>query len=193
MAAPELPTEHFADAAAWERWLERHPQSSGVWLKIAKKDAGIPSVTYAEALDVALCHGWIDGQKKGLDAQFFLQRFTPRRARSTWSKINVAKIDVLTAAGRMRPAGLREVEAAKADGRWDAAYDGAKSMDVPHELSKALALAKNRKAKAFFDALDRTNRYAVCWRVQTAVKPETKLARVEKLVAMLARGEKIHG
>ncbi len=193
MATPGLPTEHFADAAAWERWLERHPQSSGVWLKIAKKDAGIPSVTYAEALDVALCHGWIDGQKKGLDAQFFLQRFTPRRARSTWSKINVAKIDVLTAAGRMRPAGLREVEAAKADGRWDAAYDGAKSMDVPHELSKALALAKNRKAKAFFDALDRTNRYAVCWRVQTAVKPETKLARVEKLVAMLARGEKIHG
>ena len=193
MATPELPTEHFADAAAWERWLERHPQSSGVWLKIAKKDAGIPSVTYAEALDVALCHGWIDGQKKGLDAQFFLQRFTPRRARSTWSKINVAKIDVLTAAGRMWPAGLREVEAAKADGRWDAAYDGAKSMDVPHELSKALALAKNRKAKAFFDALDKTNRYAVCWRVQTAVKPETKLARVEKLVAMLARGEKIHG
>lgn len=192
MATPELPTEHFADAVAWERWLERHPQSSGVWLKIAKKDAGIPSVTYAEALDVALCHGWIDGQKKGFDAQFFLQRFTPRRARSTWSKINVAKIDVLTAAGRMRPAGLREVEAAKADGRWDAAYDGARSMDVPPELAKALALAKNRKAKVFFDALDKTNRYAVCWRVQTAVKPETKLARVEKLVAMLARGEKIH-
>ncbi len=192
MATPELPTEHFADAAAWEHWLERHPQSSGVWLKIAKKDAGIPSVTYAEALDVALCHGWIDGQKKGFDAQFFLQRFTPRRARSTWSKINVAKIDMLTAAGRMRPAGLREVEAAKADGRWDAAYDGARSMDVPPELAKALALAKNRKAKVFFDALDKTNRYAVCWRVQTAVKPETKLARVEKLVAMLARGEKIH-
>ena len=192
MATPELPTEHFADAAAWEHWLERHPQSSGVWLKIAKKDAGIPSVTYAEALDVALCHGWIDGQKKGFDAQFFLQRFTPRRARSIWSKINVAKIDMLTAACRMRPAGLREVEAAKADGRWDAAYDGARSMDVPPELAKALALAKNRKAKVFFDALDKTNRYAVCWRVQTAVKPETKLARVEKLVAMLARGEKIH-
>lgn len=192
MATPELPTEHFADAAAWEHWLERHPQSSGVWLKIAKKDAGIPSVTYAEALDVALCHGWIDGQKRGFDAQFFLQRFTPRRARSTWSKINVAKIDMLTAAGRMRPAGLREVEAAKANGRWDAAYDGARSMDVPPELAKALALAKNRKAKVFFDALDKTNRYAVCWRVQTAVKPETKLARVEKLVAMLARGEKIH-
>ena len=191
MASPDLPIEHFADPAAWERWLERHPQSSGVWLKIAKKDAGIPSVTYADALDVALCHGWIDGQKKGFDAQFFLQRFTPRRARSTWSKINVAKIDTLSAAGRMRPAGLREVEAAKADGRWHAAYDGARSMDVPLELAKALA--GNRKAKAFFDSLDKANRYAVCWRVQTAVKPETKQARVEKLVAMLARGEKIHG
>lgn len=191
MASPDLPIELFADPAAWERWLERHPQSSGVWLQIAKKDAGIPSVTYAEALDVALCHGWIDGQKKGFDTRFFLQRFTPRRARSTWSKINVAKIDALIAAGRMRPAGLREVEAAKADGRWDAAYDGARSMDLPPELAKALA--RNRKAKAFFDTLDKTNRYAVCWRVQTAVKPETKLARVEKLVAMLARGEKIHG
>lgn len=194
MAAPDLPTEHFADAAAWERWLEGYAASSaGVWLKIAKKGTGIPSVTYAEALDVALCHGWIDGQKKGFDAQFFLQRFTPRRARSTWSKINVAKIEALTAAGRMRPAGQREVDAARADGRWDAAYDGAKSMEVPPELAKALALARHRKAKAFFDTLDRTNRYAVCWRVQTAVKAETKQARVEKLVAMLARGEKIHG
>jgi uncharacterized protein YdeI (YjbR/CyaY-like superfamily) len=192
MAMPDLPIEHFADAAAWERWLERHAESIGIWLKIAKKDAGIPSVTYAEALDVALCHGWIDGQKKGFDGDFFLQRFTPRRARSTWSKINVAKIETLTAAGRMRPAGVREVEAAKADGRWDAAYDGAKSMEVPAELAQALALARHRKAKAFFDTLDKTNRYAVCWRVQTAVKPETKRARVEKLVAMLARGEKIH-
>lgn len=190
MAAPELPVEHFADASAWEYWLERHSQSPGVWLKIAKKDAGIPSVTYTEALDVALCHGWIDGQKKAFDARFFLQRFTPRRARSTWSKINVARIEALVAAGRMRPAGLREVDAAKADGRWEAAYDGSSSMAVPPELEKALA--KNRKARAWFDALDRTNRYAICWRVQTAVKPETRRARVEKLVAMLARGEKIH-
>lgn len=191
MAAMELPIEHFMDAAAWERWLEEHPGSTGVWLKIAKKDSGVATVSYSEALDVALCHGWIDGQKKGYDAQCFLQRFTPRRARSTWSKINVARIESLLAAGRMRPAGLREVEAARADGRWDAAYDGAKSMEVPPELAKALA--KSRKAKAFFDTLDKTNRYAVCWRVQTAVKPETRQARVEKLVAMLARGEKIHG
>ena len=191
MAATELPIEHFVDAAAWERWLERHPGSTGVWLKIAKKDSGVASVSYAEALDVALCHGWIDGQKKGFDAQCFLQRFTPRRARSTWSKINVARIEALVAAGRMRPAGMREVEAARADGRWDAAYDGARSMEVPVELTQALA--KNRKARAFFDTLDKTNRYAVCWRVQTAVKPQTRQARVEKLVAMLARGEKIHG
>ena len=191
MAAVELPIEHFMDAGAWERWLEQHPESTGVWLKIAKKDSGFPSVSYSEALDVALCHGWIDGQKKGYDAQCFLQRFTPRRARSTWSKINVARIESLVAAGRMRPAGLREVEAARADGRGDAAYDGARSMEVPPALAKALA--KNRKAKAFFDTLDKTNRYAVCWRVQTAVKPETRQARVEKLVAMLARGEKIHG
>lgn len=187
----DLPVEHFPDAAAWEHWLERNPQAAGLWLKIAKKEAGVASVTYAEALEVALCHGWIDGQKKGFDAQFFLQRFTPRRPRSTWSKINVVKVEALVVAGRMRPAGLREVEAAKADGRWEAAYDGAKSMEVPPELARALA--KNRKAKAFFDALDRTNRYAVCWRVQTAVKPETRRARVEKLVAMLASGEKIHG
>jgi uncharacterized protein YdeI (YjbR/CyaY-like superfamily) len=191
MAATELPIEHFVDAAAWERWLEQHPGSTGVWLKIAKKDSGVASVSYAEALDVALCHGWIDGQKKGFDAQCFLQRFTPRRARSTWSKINVARIEALVAAGRMRPAGMREVEAARADGRWDAAYDGAGSMEVPVELTQALA--KNRKARAFFDTLDKTNRYAVCWRVQTAVKPQTRQARVEKLVAMLARGEKIHG
>lgn len=190
MAMTELPIEHFVDAAAWERWLERHPASDGVWLKIAKKDSGLASVSYADALDVALCHGWIDGQKKGFDAQCFLQRFTPRRPRSTWSKINVGKVDALVAAGRMRPAGLREIEQAKADGRWDAAYDGARSMEVPPELAQALA--KNRKARDFFEALDRTNRYAVCWRVQTPVKLETKRARVEKLVAMLARGEKIH-
>jgi uncharacterized protein YdeI (YjbR/CyaY-like superfamily) len=190
MPAPELPVLHFETPQAWEQWLAASTAAAGVWLKIAKKDAGIASVTYAEALDVALCHGWIDGQKKGLDAQFFLQRFTPRRPRSLWSKINVAKVEALAAAGRLRPAGLREVEAAKADGRWAAAYSGAASMEVPEELAKALA--KNRKARSFFEALDKTNRYAVCWRVQTARKPETRAARIETLVAMLARGEKIH-
>lgn len=186
----DLPSAHFVDAAAWERWLEANIDAAGLWLLIAKKGSGIASVTYAGALDVALCHGWIDGLKHGVDAQFFAQRFTPRRPRSLWSKNNVAHVERLIVAGRMRAGGLREVEAAKADGRWDAAYHGASKMEVPPEL--AAALAKNRKAKAFFDTLDRTNRYAFCWRVQSAVKAETKKARVEKLVAMLAKGEKLH-
>lgn len=186
----DLPVLPFADADAWEAWLVANADAKGVWLKIAKKDSGHASVTYAEALDVALCHGWIDGQKRGFDEAWFLQRFTPRRAKSLWSKINVGHVERLVAAGRMRAGGLREVEAAKADGRWDAAYDGGRSMEVPPELAQALA--KNRKAKAFFDTLNAANRYAVCWRVQTAKKPETKAKRVDTLVAMLARGEKLH-
>ena len=186
-----LPVRHFRNVAAWEKWLVANAGAPGLWLKIAKKDSGIASVSYAEALDVALCHGWIDGLKRSFDAQFFLQRFTPRKAKSLWSKINVGKAEALLAAGRMRAGGLREIAAAKADGRWAAAYHGASSMEVPEELARALA--RNRQAKAFFETLDRTNRYAFCWRVQTAVKPETKRARVEKFVAMLARGEKIHG
>lgn len=188
----DLPVLPFADADAWEAWLVANADAKGVWLKIAKKDSGHATVTYAEALDVALCHGWIDGQKRGFDAAWFLQRFTPRRAKSLWSKINVGHVARLTAAGRMRAGGLREVEAAKTDGRWDAAYDGGRNMEVPPELAKALSLAKNRKAKAFFETLNAANRYAVCWRVQTAKKPETKAKRVETLVAMLARGEKLH-
>jgi uncharacterized protein YdeI (YjbR/CyaY-like superfamily) len=188
----DLPVLPFADADAWEAWLVANADAKGVWLKIAKKDSGHATVTYAEALDVALCHGWIDGQKRGFDAAWFLQRFTPRRAKSLWSKINVGHVERLVAAGRMRDGGLREVEAAKADGRWDAAYDGGRSMEVPPELAKALSLAKHRKAKAFFETLNAANRYAVCWRVQTAKKPETKAKRVETLVAMLARGEKLH-
>lgn len=186
----DLPILHFQDEGEWEKWLSVHYSSKGLWLKIAKKDSGIASVNYAQALDVALCHGWIDGQKRGLDEKFFLQRFTPRRPRSLWSKINIGKVEGLIASGRMQPAGMREVEAAKADGRWDAAYHGSGSMEIPAEL--ATALAKNRKAKAFFDTLDKTNRYSFCWRVQTAKKPETRIARAEKFVAMLAKGEKIH-
>ena len=191
MAVPDdLPIQHFHDDKEWEQWLSDHSGSKGLWLKIAKKDSGIASVNYAQALDVALCHGWIDGQKRGFDEHFFLQRFTPRRPRSLWSKINIGKIEGLIASGRMQRAGLREVEAAKADGRWEAAYHGSSSMEVPEEL--ATALAKNRKAKAFFDALDKTSRYSFCWRVHTAKKPETRIARAEKFVTMLAKGEKIH-
>ena len=186
----DLPVLAFDDSEAWERWLAANADAQGLWLKIAKKGAGVVTVTYAEALDVALCHGWIDGQKRGFDARFFLQRFTPRRAKSLWSKINIGHVERLIAAGRMRAGGQREIDAAKADGRWDAAYDGARSMETPPEL--AAALAKNRKARAFFETLNAANRYAVCWRVQTAKKPETKAKRVETLVAMLARGEKLH-
>src|SRR5687768_13288569 len=178
-----LPIKHFRNAAAWEKWLAAHHADKGAWLKIAKKDAGVASVTIAEAIDVALCHGWIDGQRLACDERFFLQRFTPRRPKGLWSKINIGNIERLLAAGRMQPAGLREVEAAKADGRWHAAYDSAKAMQVPEEL--AAALAKNRKARAFFEKLDRTNRYSFCWRVQTAKKPETRAARIAKFVEML--------
>jgi len=187
----DLPIKLFRTEAAWEKWLAANGETPGVWLKIAKKDTGATSVSYSQALDVALCHGWIDGLKRSCDAQYFLQRFTQRKAKSLWSKLNVARVEKLVAAGRMRPAGAREVEAAKADGRWDAAYQAASVMDVPPEL--AAALSKNAKARKAFEALDRTNRYAFCWRVHTAKKPETKLARVEKFIGMLERGEKIHG
>ena len=186
----DLPIQHFEDQKAWEEWLVANADGKGIWLRIAKKDSGIASVNYAQALEVALCHGWIDGQKRGYDERFFLQRFTPRRPRSLWSKINIGHVERLIAAGRMQSGGLREVEAAKADGRWEAAYRSFSDMEVPAEL--AAALKKNKKAKAFFDQLDRTNRYAFCWRVHTAKKPETRLARADKFVEMLAKGEKIH-
>lgn len=186
----DLPVLSFTDAVAWETWLVANAASKGLWLKIAKKDSGIATVTYDQALEVALCHGWIDGQKRGFDSDWFLQRFTPRRPKGLWSKINIGKVERLIAEGRIRTGGQREVDAAKADGRWDAAYDGARNMETPPEL--AAALAKNKRARMFFETLDKTNRYAVCWRVQTAKKPETRAKRVEMLVALLARGEKIH-
>lgn len=190
-ALDESPIIVFDDAAAFERWLLAHPEASGVWLKIAKKGQNVVTVNYEQALDVALCHGWIDGLKRSFDACFFLQRFSPRRPKGLWSKINIGKVERLIAEGRMAAGGLREVEAAKADGRWDAAYDSASKIEVPDDLAKALA--EQPKARAFFEQLDKTNRYAVLWRVQTAKKPQTRASRIEKLVAMLARGEKIHG
>ncbi|HEY0660552.1 MAG TPA: YdeI/OmpD-associated family protein [Lysobacter sp.] len=186
----DLPIKLFKTNAAWEKWLVAHVADKGVWLKIAKKGQGVASVSYDEALDTALCHGWIDGLKRSCDEQYFLQRFTPRRPKSFWSKLNIGRIERLTASGRMAATGLREVEAAKADGRWQAAYDSASRSEVPEDL--AAALAKQPKARRFFEQLDKTNRYSVLWRVQTATKPETRAARIDKLVAMLARGEKIH-
>lgn len=186
----DLPIQHFKDQKAWEKWLIANAGGKGIWLQIAKKDSGIASVNYAQALEVALSHGWIDGQKRGYDERFFLQRFTPRRPRSLWSKINIDHAERLIAAGHMQSGGLREIEAAKADGRWEAAYHSFSRMEVPAEL--AAALKKNKQAQAFFDQLDKTNRYSFCWRVHTAKKPETRLARAEKFVEMLAKGEKIH-
>jgi len=181
----------FSNAKAFEAWLRKHHATSdGVWLQIAKKGIEPPSVTYPEAVEIALCWGWIDGQKKGLDERHFLQRFTPRRARSIWSKVNVAKVAALIEAGRMQPPGHAQVEAAKADGRWAQAYDGARTSSVPDDLQAALDATP--EAKAFFATLNASNRYAVTWRVQTAVKPETRARRIAQLVEMLARGEAVH-
>lgn len=188
--ADDLPVLAFADAAAFERWLETPPAKTGLWLKIAKKGTGVVTVNYAQALDVALCHGWIDAQKRSLDETYFLQRFVPRRPRGLWSQIKIGKCEELIAQGRMRAGGQREIDAAKADGRWAAAYASSSKIEMPDDL--AAALAKSAKARAFFEGLDAANRYAVLWRVHTAKKPETRAARIVKLVEMLARGEKIH-
>jgi uncharacterized protein YdeI (YjbR/CyaY-like superfamily) len=188
---PDLPVRAFRDAPAFERWLDRnHERSPGLWIKVAKRDSGIASVTHAQALEVALCFGWIDGQRRALDATHFLQRFTPRRPRSMWSKINRDKVAQLTASGRMRPAGLREVERARADGRWDAAYAGQRTATVPEELQRLLD--RDERARAFFEGLDSRNRYAFIWRVQEAKKPETRVRRAEKFAEMLAKGEKFY-
>lgn len=187
----DLPVIVFEDAAAFEAWILDHPQAKGVWAKIAKKGQAVTSMSNDQAIEVALCVGWIDGQRRAFDACYFLQRYTPRRPKGLWSKINIGKVARLSEAGRMREGGLREVASAQADGRWDAAYDPASTAEVPDDLAAALALQP--RARAFFEQIDRTNRYAVLWRVATAKKPGTRASRIEKLVAMLARGEKIHG
>ncbi|MBS3019209.1 hypothetical protein DJFAAGMI_01949 [Comamonas sp. PE63] len=187
----ELAPTLFKSAKAFEAWLKKnHAASEGLWLKIAKRGANEPSVTYPEAVEIALCWGWIDGQKKSLDDQHYLQRFTPRRARSVWSKINVEKVQALIEAGRMQAPGQAQIEAAKADGRWARAYDGARTSTVPEDLQAALEAEP--LAKAFFAGLNASNRYAILWRIQTAAKAETRARRIEQLVAMLARGEAIH-
>jgi uncharacterized protein YdeI (YjbR/CyaY-like superfamily) len=192
VAADDLPVLLFAAPAELEAWLEEnHASSQGVWLKIAKKGAAEPSVTYAEALELALCFGWIDSQKRGFDETHFLQRFTPRRPRGRWSRINREKAEALIAAGRMRSTGLAEVEAAKADGRWEAAYEGQRTAQVPPDLQRELDA--NPAAAEFFAGLDSANRYAIVYRLNDAKKPETRERRLRKFVAMLERGEKIHG
>ncbi len=185
-----LPTIPFASPASWERWLEENHPSEGVWIKMAKKDAGVESVRYPEVLDSALCFGWIDGRREALDGQYFLQRFTPRRPRSQWSRINREKAEALIADGRMRPAGLVEVERAKADGRWDAAYAGQRTIVVPDDLQRELDARP--QARAFFAELSSQNRYAILYRLHEAKRPETRAQRLAKFVAMLEAGETIH-
>ena len=191
MKSTDLPILPFTNKAKWSDWLtKQHEKSAGVWLKIAKKDANISSVTYEEALDVALCYGWIDGQKKGFDNQHWLQKFTPRGPKSIWSKINTEKAERLIASGEMKPAGLRAIEAAKQDGRWEAAYEGQKTISVPEDFQAALD--KNKKAKEFFATLNSVNRYAILFRIHNAKKPETRVKRIQQFVEMLERGEKIY-
>jgi uncharacterized protein YdeI (YjbR/CyaY-like superfamily) len=186
-----LPILSFPSQKQWEEWLaEHHSDSKGIWLKIAKKGAETSTVQYPEALDAALCYGWIDGQKGPLDESFWLQKFTPRGPRSKWSKVNRDKATKLIESGRMKPAGHAEVERAKADGRWEAAYDAQSKATVPEDLQRELDA--NPDAAAFFATLESYNRYAILYRIQDAKKPETRAKRIEKFIGMLKRGEKVH-
>ncbi len=187
----DFPTLFFASPGEYETWLEQnHGGVDGIWVKIAKKGSGIDSVRYPEVLDLSLCFGWIDGQRQALDETHFLQKFTPRRSRSRWSKINREKAEALIATGSMRPAGLAQVEAAKSDGRWEAAYEGQASAEVPEDLQTALDASAG--AAKFFAGLDGQNRYAILYRLQDAKRPETRERRLAKFVAMLEREEKLH-
>jgi uncharacterized protein YdeI (YjbR/CyaY-like superfamily) len=191
MPSDPLPVMAFESTQAWDAWLAAHAAGSpGLWLKIAKKGSAGQSISYSEALDVALCHGWIDGQKGRHDDDYWLQRFSPRKPRSNWSKINTERAEALIAAGRMRPAGLREVEQAQADGRWERAYHSQSRITVPDDLARALAA--NPRASEFFATLDGTNRYAVLYRITSAKRPETRAKRIDTFVAMLSEHKKIH-
>ena len=184
-------TRSFRSSKELRAWMAKeHARVRGLLLRIYKKGSGVPSVTYAEALDQALSFGWIDGQKLPFDANSWVQKFTPRTAKSSWSKKNVAHVDRLIQADQMMPAGLKEVEAAKADGRWATAYDSSANATVPPEFVKELA--RNAKAKQFYATLNRANLYSIAYRLQTAKRPETKIKRIKLIIDMLARGEKFH-
>lgn len=187
----DLPVIAFASREAWDAWLSAQPaDAKGLWLKLAKKSSGIPSVSRDDAVDTALCHGWIDGQLDPFDENYWLVRFTPRKPASIWSEKNRARALELMKLGRMRPGGMREIERARSDGRWDNAYASQRTAELPEDL--AAALAKNPKAGAFFATLNRVNRYSILYRTHAAKKPETRAARIAKFVAMLAKGETIH-
>jgi uncharacterized protein YdeI (YjbR/CyaY-like superfamily) len=190
-ASRDLPVIAFKSQQAWDAWLTSQPaQSKGLWLKLAKKSSGVASVSRQEAVDTALCHGWIDGQLDSFDDKYWLIRFTPRQSKSMWSEKNRARALELIELGRMRPAGLNEIERAKKDGRWNAAYAGQSTAQVPDDLRAALE--KRGKAKKFFETLDSKNRYAILHRIHNAKKTETRIARIEKFVTMLAEGKTIY-
>jgi len=191
MKSIDLPTKPFASRKKWSEWLARqYDKSAGVWLKLAKKGSGIKSVTYEEALEVALCHGWIDGQKKGFDEEYWLQKFTPRGPKSIWSKINTEKAQRLIQSGEMKPAGFKVIEAARQDGRWEAAYASQKNITVPEDFQAALD--KNKSAKAFFASLRSAERYSFLFRIHNSKKPETRARHIQRFVEMLEKGEKLH-
>ena len=191
MATPELPTLTFASQEKLSDWYAKHHDTSnGIWLKLAKKDSGIASVTIMEALDVALCYGWIDGQRGSFDDKYYLQKYTPRRSKSIWSKINVEKVERLIKDKQMKPTGLKAIEAAKADGRWAKAYDGQKNMTVPEDFQ--VALNKSKKAKAFFETLNSVNRYAILFRIHNVKKAETRTKKIKQFIEMLEKNEKIY-
>ena len=181
----------LATRVEWESWLARnHAKVDGVWLRIFKRDSGEKTVSYAEALDCALCHGWIDSKKLPYDARSWLQRFGPRRSKSLWSKLNRGHAERLIKSGRMRPTGHAEIEKAKQEGRWESAYDSPASAEIPKEFVEQLS--RNKRAKAFFDTLNKANRYSIVWRLQTAKKPATREKRAKTIIEMLAQGQKFH-
>ncbi len=191
MSKTDLQIISFKSQKDWASWLAKnHAKSNGVWLRLFKKDSGVASVAYDEALDEALCYGWIDGQLEKHDDKSWLRKFTPRRPQSVWSKRNIEHVNRLIQAGKMKSSGLKEVEAAKADGRWERAYDSPSAMQVPKDFLKELS--KDKKAKAFFETLNKANTYAIAWRLQTAKKPETRAKRMKAILEMLTRGEKFH-
>lgn len=188
---PDLPMLTFASTKDFTSWLAKHhKESPGIWIRLFKIKSGVRTITYAEALDVALCYGWIDGQKKSYDTESWLQKFTPRRRKSIWSKRNCEHVERLDKSGLMQAAGIEEVEAAKADGRWEQAYESSANMTIPADFLNELS--KNKKAEAFFKTLNKTNIYAIVWRLQTAKKPETRNKRMKTILEMLKNGEKFH-
>jgi uncharacterized protein YdeI (YjbR/CyaY-like superfamily) len=185
------PVLSFETSVDFRNWLENnYEDQTGIWLRIFKKDSGVPSINYALALDEALCYGWIDGQVKKIDEQSYIQKFTPRRLRSMWSKRNIENVKRLKKEGRMRPPGIKEVERAKADGRWENSYDSPSNMTVPEDFLKELS--KDKKAAEFFNTLNKINKYSIAWRLQTARKPETRAGRMKVILEMLSKGKSFH-